>query len=376
MIINMTGGGGGAALNFKVVQGLTQPGTAEENTIWVNTDQKITSWVFSAIKPNVVSVVENAGTVLGAIEGRTFTKTNNGKAAVAFVFDGNYTGPMLVSTEPDACVYSTSGDHVSTNGAEGTVVYKGKTYYYSSGSWMGGDRTSWFSHSLTVNSHADAALLLAESYESKSSEGMVCISTGTSSGVAFNALKKNGIEVYPVSVKQYVSGGWVDKDAKIYQNGEWQDLIWTSYFYKLGNEYTDITGGFSITHKNSAGNNSTQTLSKNSDSLFLNSIGAGLAGANFTVSSGKRINVSSIKKLYARIKFINNSATIFYMALAESQAVFGYEAPIKAITNQSFDGVLSLDVSNLSGEYYLLLALSGDAITNNGNCLVYEVYGE
>ena len=50
MIINMTGGGGGAALNFKVVPGLTQPGTASENTIWVKTE-KIGAWYFSATQP-------------------------------------------------------------------------------------------------------------------------------------------------------------------------------------------------------------------------------------------------------------------------------------------------------------------------------------
>lgn len=42
---------GSGALNFKVVGGLTQPAGPKENTIWVNTDQKITSWIFSANAP-------------------------------------------------------------------------------------------------------------------------------------------------------------------------------------------------------------------------------------------------------------------------------------------------------------------------------------
>lgn len=44
------GGGGGASLNFKVVPGLTQPGTAAENTIWVKTE-KINDWYFSPTQP-------------------------------------------------------------------------------------------------------------------------------------------------------------------------------------------------------------------------------------------------------------------------------------------------------------------------------------
>lgn len=44
------GGGGGAPLNFEVV-GNPQPDNSKENTLWVNTDVKITSWIFSATEP-------------------------------------------------------------------------------------------------------------------------------------------------------------------------------------------------------------------------------------------------------------------------------------------------------------------------------------
>lgn len=43
--------GGGASLNYKVVDGITQPTTSKENTVWVNTDVKITSHIFSATQP-------------------------------------------------------------------------------------------------------------------------------------------------------------------------------------------------------------------------------------------------------------------------------------------------------------------------------------
>lgn len=48
MIFNMNGGG--VNLNFKVV-GNPQPGSAKENTIWVNTDVDITGRILSPIKP-------------------------------------------------------------------------------------------------------------------------------------------------------------------------------------------------------------------------------------------------------------------------------------------------------------------------------------
>ena len=103
-------GGGGAGLNFKVV-GNPQPASPSENTIWVDTDEEITGWCFSATEPETPA------------------------------------------------------------------------------------------------------------------EGMVWISTGVSSTVEFNALKKNGITVYPSSAKQYVDGAWVNKTAKSYQNAQWVDWL-------------------------------------------------------------------------------------------------------------------------------------------------------
>lgn len=45
------GGDSGTDLNFTVVGGRTQPENPKENTIWVNTDQEITGWMFSASQP-------------------------------------------------------------------------------------------------------------------------------------------------------------------------------------------------------------------------------------------------------------------------------------------------------------------------------------
>lgn len=59
---------------------------------------------------------------------------------------------------------------------------------------------------------------------SPAAAGMVWISTGTSSTIEFNALKKNGIQVYPLSAKQYVSDAWVDAPVYIYQNNAWESL--------------------------------------------------------------------------------------------------------------------------------------------------------
>ena len=45
------GAGGGTPLNFKVVGGTSAPASQKENTIWINTDAEITSWIFSVSEP-------------------------------------------------------------------------------------------------------------------------------------------------------------------------------------------------------------------------------------------------------------------------------------------------------------------------------------
>ena len=55
MIFNVTGGGG-AALNFKVLAYATEEvllaATSVENTIGIITETPITSWIFSATEPS------------------------------------------------------------------------------------------------------------------------------------------------------------------------------------------------------------------------------------------------------------------------------------------------------------------------------------
>lgn len=62
---------------------------------------------------------------------------------------------------------------------------------------------------------------------SPAAAGMVWITVGTASTFEFNALKKNAIQIYPISAKQYVSGAWMDVTAMSYQGGEW--VAWVSY---------------------------------------------------------------------------------------------------------------------------------------------------
>lgn len=73
-------------------------------------------------------------------------------------------------------------------------------------------------------------------------EGMVWFTNGTASLTPLNAIKKNGLWVYPTACQQYVSGAWVSKTARVYTGGAWKD--WFVYLYKNGDQCADVSGGW------------------------------------------------------------------------------------------------------------------------------------
>ena len=219
-------GSGGATLNFKVVPGLTQPGTASENTIWLETDN-ITGWYFSATKPNSME---------------------NGEV--------------------------------------------------------------WFP-------------------------------IGTESAVEFNALKKNGIMVYPQSAKKMVSGALVDLEAMIYQGGKW--IAWTRYLYEKGNHHTDITGGW----KGSASIASSGTVTL-----------GGSDGIGDTFYTAKKISKGKETKLYANIPSVTRSGGNVSLILSKvnsSAEAAGDEANMFGYIDITAKGTHSIPLTGITEPFYVYM---------------------
>lgn len=223
-------GGGGGDLNFKVVGGTTRPSNPSENTIWVNTSETITSWIFSANQP------------------------------------ANHT------------------------------------------------------------------------------DGIVWIQTGTESAADFNALKKNSIQVFPLSAKQYIDGAWVDKSAESYQNGEW--VTWIKYLIRDGvvGAMFDFSGNL----------RSTGTINQTYENGYIN------YSAN--VSSGpantEKIDVTNYTKLTAKLNPTTlTSGSKVGICLSNSLNTYVYENMIaqivaSATTTKTGEQKMELDISELNGLYY------------------------
>ncbi len=124
----------------------------------------MTEW--TADKPYVM---EEAGTVC-IISGRSFKKVNAGKALAAYYYKGGYTGPLLVSDDPEAVTYDAGKVHYQN----GQIEYMGITWYVSdTGYFMPGNLTSSAGSALkldgvyTTNTEAALELLRIANVKTK-----------------------------------------------------------------------------------------------------------------------------------------------------------------------------------------------------------------
>ena len=256
MILNLSGGGSSATLNFKILGGPEAPSNPKENTIWINTEQEITGWAFSATEP----------------------------------------------TEP--------------------------------------------------------------------AEGMVWMSTGSSSSVAFNALKKDGIQVYPLAAKQYINDAWVSKEACTYQDDKWSE--WVTYLYYEGDDCYSLTGGWaSYPYSAFEGESRVAPALTMEDScmrIVFPAASPGSAqssedykrGAVFTENRIDLANISTLSVDIAEFagESIRDTLTCYLHLTTEKKD--GY-TPV-ATLNCTGVGTFNLDVRNLNESYYIAF----------GNCQSYS----
>lgn len=243
------GGGGGAAasLNFKVVGGTSRPSSPGENTVWVNTDTAVSSWVLSPVEP-------------------------------------------------------------------------------------------------------------------EAAEGLVWISMGSASAAAFNALKKNGIMIYPIAAKQYVDGAWANKAAEIYRNGAWQSFSTEAvYLYLPGDVCEGVTGGYVAAGLSETGSNSNVSVpavTYGDESMVILPGKGSISSTSVTYKGGivrteKKIDISGFSTLTfeGSVEGISTSTGKLSIWSEIGSAQNANRVKYADLVNGS-DPIV-LDVSNLEGSYYV-----------------------
>lgn len=384
------GSGSGAGLNFKVVGGTTAPTSPSENTIWVNTSTSITSWVFSSNNPYIgyhdVDLMD--GMTLGngffSTSGSVSSQTANSKE----VYTNNYI-PVRYGVTYTWEYSISAAKSMWLNIIEYTGSYTFKKHLlpvsYINGTYQTGTYTpsesSVTAVRLSWSTFSDAACKVKfiepdVMYTIKEPEvGTAWISTGVSSPVEFNALKNNDIQVYPISAKQYVSGEWVDKTAKSYQGGKWVD--WIIYMYNKGNQYTDLTGGWT-TYGDYA------DIKFNSDHIYL-TIKSGYNETWGMAHTVNKIDVTNINTLcfyidertsadIAESSNVNSKYSTVGISVSPDVRTNGWTAYARIPTGTT-QTLFEVDVSAYKGTYYVcvLNAVNG---TNATYMKCSQVYGK
>lgn len=238
------------------------------------------------------------------------------------------------------------------------------------------ENTIWVNTSVAITGYVFSAEAPASP-----TAGMVWIATGATSSVAFNALKKNGIFVYPNAVKQYVNGVWKNVAAHCYTDGEWvQFSAIATYLYKSGNYYTDLTGGWTCNNANPNGGSYGASLTKNAANMvFKASYVDGSYFANGFAKTVKKISLSEIKTISIVVSSASINADIkIALVVCDENTPYGYKNSTAntKLSSTSTEKKFTLDVSSLSGSYYVGVASSAGSDGGTSTVTIKEVYVE
>lgn len=195
------------------------------------------------------------------------------------------------------------------------------------------------------------------------SEGLVWFAVGNSSSVAFNAIKKNGLWVYPGSCQQYISGIWVAKTAKTYQSGAWKN--WMYWLYNTGVKKVEFTD-------NALNTIGTTSLTWGDTAVTFAGTGVNKDPSGTTWFSvwttTPLIDVTAYTKLICQLNSLNcGNATwgSFHIGLVRStQTELATAGGIKNSVAETYDNsadgaakTITLDISNVTGEAVAVMGL-------------------
>lgn len=200
-------------------------------------------------------------------------------------------------------------------------------------------------NTIWVNTDAEITSWVFADAQPTGTDGMVWIETGAGSLTPFNALKKNGVTVYPLNAKQYVSGTWANKTAKIYQNGAWAEW-WTGQLYMNGTDYTEVTGGWSVGNLPPSGWSSSQV---HSVTLKFNATNMSFGGGRNNIWPGKMIDLTNFTKLVWK-----GSASGYSIIDVTSKKVKSFDDYDVASADISGKTTATIDISNVKGSYYIV----------------------
>lgn len=204
------------------------------------------------------------------------------------------------------------------------------------------ENTIWVNTSTTISGWEFSAT------QPVASSGKVWIYVGTASFAEFNMLKENTAKMYPIYAKQYISGAWVNKTAKIWQGGKWVDLA--TYLFRAGD-------GAKVELVNNSESNGVINIT--SDYIEISNKGSTYSRA--IVTTKDKISTAGMSVLVAEVILteITNSSYPFALCVTNKPYAIGtYDIATysELKTTGSNMQTVQVDLSSItSGTYYIAM---------------------
>lgn len=197
------------------------------------------------------------------------------------------------------------------------------------------------------------------SQPSVTTDGFVWIDTATASNASFNALAENALMVYPVSAQQYIGGAWVSKAMRVYKNGEWASPSFL--LYQSGDQFSSVTGGWEY----ALGTGCSGSI----EDTYITTSSPGGSNTRTYIMPTNAIDLTNYSTLavYAVSYHLRDVAgdqsyiTVSpdnTMSPGANPTAVAQAALTASATNTEYQWT-ELDISNVTGSYYLKLWASG-----------------
>jgi hypothetical protein len=180
------------------------------------------------------------------------------------------------------------------------------------------------------------------------SAGDVWIVLFKTSNTPINLVKNGSLMLYPIRVEQYDGSSWVAREGYAMASGAWSTMV--KYAYIMGNLCESVSGGWNLIV------GSGTTLENTANGLVCTMTGG--AGRQSGAQTVGLIDLTN----YTTIQYIVTISTIvtapIFGAASAAMSVNNlassshYSAYVQQTTTCT-DAVLSVDVTSLSGNYYV-----------------------
>ena len=202
-------------------------------------------------------------------------------------------------------------------------------------------------------------------------EGTVWVLLTEKSVASFNPLKKNCIPINPLMARQRKNGIWMDVPAMSRKYGVWMPW-WNGYLYHQGNTCDLVTEGWKgyayVSYDSgSSAYAPTVTFQEDSMKVVLSKPSSGYRGG--TVFTEKAVDVSLYRKLKIRVMSLTGLTTGMVNIGLSATKENGYTQIAGAEITEMGD--VTLDLSDITGAYYVCLRIGG--VSSAGSTVTLEV---